>query len=195
MIIHVDPDSGSPLFVMDQIMMIRSLNTIYHKYGIHGIYYAVFFGWSGSPFATITNEEEKHDLIAAEVYGKPYYDPIQKEEVSQEKLRNKDQYKKPDMQEAIQIIGRLARVPVLEDKISYLRWLDDNTKAMDQPINKQNPMGIQERAKKQGELVKGRKEITALLDEAIERERNLLTKKDVLCSLSDFIMVTTEKFS
>ena len=187
MIMHIDPDTGSPSFVLDQMMMIKSLNAVYQKYGIHGIYYCVLFGWPASPFAMVTEEKERHELVVKEVYDSKYYDPIIKEEIYREKLQVKDQYKEAEIIEAISSINTLARVPVLEDKALYLKQLDKNKAAMDYEHNMKDVKGTTEREKYMKDLIANRKALNAILNEALISEKDTLLKKDPKASLDDFI--------
>jgi len=185
---HIDPVSGAPLFVLDQMMMTGAVNNVYKRYGIHGIYYAVLFGWPGSPFASITSNEERDKLVFEEVYNRTYYDMIRKEEIAPKSNDYfRDQYTRADMKKAIDVIAKLARVPVIEEKNKIMGWIDGNSMAMDTKPHSANPLGAVKHAEDQGKLMKTRKELNNLLDEVLAKERDLLVKKDPLCSLDDYL--------
>lgn len=187
MIIHVDTTTGSPLFVMDQMMMIGAIRDVYNKYGIHGIYYAVLFGWPGSPFYSVISEPARDELVVQEVYGTKYYDPVQKEEILTERFSCKEQFNQSDMKLAIQSINSLAPVPVLEEKYLYTRLLEINKSGLERQADPQDYKGQTEIAKAQKELFSSRKTLNAFLDEVHKKEKDILLKSDPQMSLSDFI--------
>ena len=188
MIIHIDSQTGSPVFVLNQMMMLDALRIVYHKYGIHGIHYAVLFGWQGSPFAMITDDDARDGYVVREVYNSTYYDPIDKQSKKMENFSTKDQYKQEDMKNAIKIINELAPVPVIQNKLFYLKLLDKNKVALDQDdINPANKKGIADQAKNQELLLKNRNLLDKTLNEMLEREKELLMKSDPKTSLDDFI--------
>lgn len=187
MIIHIDPKSGSPIFILGQMNMISSLRAVYEKYGIHGIYYAVLFGWPGSPYASVTDEEQRDAYVVKEVYGNTYYDSIRKEQITIEDFSVKEQYKAHDMAEAMKVIYDLARVPVIENRLLYLRLLDRNKLALDVEFHPDNHKGNNEMAGGQKVLLSNRTILEKNLNETMEREKEILMKSDPKMSLDDFI--------
>lgn len=187
MIAHIHPETGMPVFVYQQIAVIPDLKAVYDKYGIHGINYCFMYGWSGSPFATITDDKERHDAVDNEVYEKKpkFYDPVLEQEVGDRdiKLRKKtNQYSDQLIISACEIINKLARVPVLEDKKNYLSQQDVTQKRLNNL-----PADDKEASTVQKNFLSSAKVISIELDRISERERNILAKKDYKASLDDFM--------
>ncbi|MGG7664046.1 hypothetical protein [Dyadobacter sp. BHUBP1] len=191
MSIHIDPDTGSPVFILDQMMMVDELRAVYHRYGIHGIYYAVLFCWAGSPFASLTDQAERHEAVCRQVYRSVYYDPIKQDDVRRERLRSPRQYEQEDMVAAFRRISELARVPVLEEKLLYLGMLDRIKVALSVEFNPLDFKKAKEATEVQKNLLANSKAVSAALKEAMETERTMLLKHDPKASLDDFILKVT----
>lgn len=211
MTVHVDPLTGQPLFIMDQIMMIEVFREIYKRYGIHGIYYCVFFGWAASPYASITDIHEKHKLVCEEIEGAIYYDPVTKTEQrrwqrpiplpetprppavdANKRPIEKSKSEKERDEYALQIIkgcnrvNKLARVPVLESKIQYLAIIDRIWDGLKQPFDPRDLAKARDAAALQKTLLGNRKDAENNLEDVLRQEREILTKADVMASLNDF---------
>ena len=187
MTIYVNNDNGAPMFVLNQMMMIESIRSVYKRYGIHGIYYAVLFGWQGSPFASLTSESMRDENVCREVYGNTYYDPNIKELVSMENYQVKEQYLQDDMRSAIQSINELARIPILEEKALYLKLLDQNKVDLQRQAHPEDYKGqdmIEENKKK---LIINRQNLNKMLEDVQKKEKEILLRSDAKASLSDFI--------
>jgi len=188
MIIHIDVATGSPLFVVDQMTMISSIRQVYQKYGIHGIYYAVLYGWVGSPFYSITVEADRNKMVTREVYAGEYFDPVQKKQIlPSEQYTCEDQYLQPEMREAIGMINSLARIPVVEDRVLYQKLLDQNKASLERQAAPDDYKGQTEIIKSHPDLFKNRKSLTQMIDEALKKEKEILAKSDPQISLNDFI--------
>lgn len=211
MTVHIDPLTGQPLFIMDQIMMIEVFREIYKEFGIHGIYYCVFFGWSASPYASITNIEEKHALVSEEVNDSKYYDPVTKTDERRSKravpcplpprplvegsngkpIPKSEREKKEDERIAMIIKGcnrvnKLARVPVLESKIQYMAIIDRIWDGLKQPFDGRDLAKAKDGAALQKVLLSNRKDAENNLEDVLRQEREILTKADTMASLNDF---------
>lgn len=187
MTIHVDTQTGAPIFVLNQMMMLSSIRDVYKKYGIHGIYYAVLFGWSGSPFASLTNDSIRDENVVKEVYGSKYYDPVQKEEIASEPFSCKEQYKQQDMKAAIKMITSLARVPIIEERNLFLKLLDRNQEDLKKEAEPTDFKGMEMIASAQKPLLLNRTALNKNLEAILIKEKEILLRSDPKASLSDFI--------
>lgn len=211
MVVHVDPLTGQPLFIMDQIMMIETLRKVYERYGIHGIYYCVFFGWAASPYASVTDIHEKHKLVCEEIEGAVYYDPVTKTEQRRwqrpipipepprapvkdangrviEKTKSekdRDEYANQIIK-ACSRVNKLARVPVLESKIQYMAIIDRIWDGLKQPFDGRDLAKAKDGAALQKLLLGNRKDAENNLEDVLRQEREILTKADTMASLNDF---------
>lgn len=187
MTIYINTDTGAPMFVISQMMMIDSLREVYKRYGIHGIYYAVLFGWAGSPFASLTKESMRDENVCREVYGSTYYDPNKKELVTIENYQIKEQYLQDDMRAAIKIINELARVPIIEEKNLFLKLLDRNKEDLEREAHPQDLKGKIDIESNKKPLIENRQRMNKMLEEVLKKEKEVLLRSDSKASLSDFI--------
>jgi len=216
MVVHIDPLTGQPLFIMDQIMMVNAFKKIYDTYGIHGIYYIVFYGWAASPYATITNPKERHEMVWEEVGNTKYYDPVTKTDQRSPKRAVPypeppqppalDANKRPIPKTPIELkrdeasnaifdackkVTKIARVPVLESKIQYLAIIDRIWDGLKQPFDhRKSASDAKEAAALQKLLLGNRKDAEERLDHVLVQEREILTKADVMACLNDFWLTT-----
>lgn len=56
MFLLLEEDTYRPLMPMDQMLLMKEFEAVHKIWGARGIYFAVLYGWKGSPFA---DEEEK----------------------------------------------------------------------------------------------------------------------------------------
>lgn len=194
MTIYVNTDTGAPMFVLGQMMQIESLRVVYKKYGIHGIYYAVLFGWAGSPFATLTKDSLRDENVCREVYGSTYYDPNTKELVTMENYQVKDQYLQDDMRLAIKTINELARVPIIEERNLYLKLLDRNKEDLEREAHPQDTKGKIDIEANKVKLITNRQTMNKMLEEVQKKEKEILLRSDSKASLSDFISKISPDF-
>ena len=188
MVVHIDPSTGNPIFIVDQILLVKELKVVYDKYGIHGIHYCFLYGWAASPFSTETNKERRHELVAKQVYESHYYDPIIQDLVKKEKMRTTKQYESPEIVYAIDMINKLGRVPILEEKQTYLTVGDKIRDALLADLDTRTAKALSEQSAAQKNLLANQKETSRALREVIELERALLAKKDEQASLNDFFV-------
>lgn len=185
MITHIHPETGMPIFVLDQIVMVKELKAVYDKYGIHGINYCFLFGWAGSPFATITDVIERHKLVYKQVYSSTYYDNVMQEEVKPNQVnlsKQTNQYEQVEIVAACEMIKKLARVIVLEDKVSNYIIRDNIRKNLEDATKKLTKDSVtQEKI-----LLTNDGMVAKKIDAIILREREILAKTDYKASLSDF---------
>lgn len=112
------------MFPIEQMLMIPDCHTCYKNYGIHGLYYAILFGWAGSPYRNKTNEEERDTTVYDAIRLTEIFD-YNKGKMAKPDKTHREMYKNPHIKKAIQAIIQHARIPTLELRAYYTQQIDE----------------------------------------------------------------------
>lgn len=120
------------MFPLDQMLMDPACKDCYDKFGIHGMHYAVLFGWDGSPYKTKTDEDQRHDLVYSSVKHMDLYDTMKNKMVLAQNAKITQIVKdNVFVKKAIAVINTLARIPALEMRNYYFQQMDSLKKQAD----------------------------------------------------------------
>lgn len=172
--ILINKETGIPMFPLDQLLMDPAIKSCYDKFGVHGLHYAVLFGWEGSPYKTKTDVEQRHQLVYDSVRHLELYDTMKNKLISP--TYNKmipNMYVNPFVIKAIEVINTLARIPVLEMRNYYLIQLDLLKKQASEikfgKKEKEDPVQLKKTADTQALFMTQIQKIQKAIDEIDER--------------------------
>lgn len=73
--IKIDTETKEPVYYFEQGFMVKEYRDIYKKYGVHGVNYAILFGWMGSPYKD-RDLEMRHKAVYKASFDIKQYDPL-----------------------------------------------------------------------------------------------------------------------
>lgn len=126
MFIGINNQDGLPIFAVDQFMIIPAVRDCYRYYGIHGVYYAILFGWEGSPYRGKPDLNERNTLAYMAIKDVELYDPVKDRRVrASQKIYKDNMYENNYIKQCINAINSLVRTPMLEQRTYYLTQIDE----------------------------------------------------------------------
>jgi len=121
--ISIQKETGTPMFMLDQLLLNSTVKECYKHFGIHGLHYAILFGWTGSPYRSKADIEERDMLAYDAVKSTELYDTVKGKIAKSDKL-TRHMYKNPFIKQAINTINELAKVPILELRYFFVKEID-----------------------------------------------------------------------
>lgn len=187
LIIAINPDTGSAMFPLNQMLMIQELKECYKFFGVHGLTYAVLFGWEGSPYKGELNEEVRDKQVYDAVYSEDIFDINKKKYVLETNLKTriKEMYRNHFIIKAIKAINRTAPVPQLEMYHYYGEQIEALKKEIDVKwdadiVKKQKQASTQNsQLKNIAEMEKAQRSVKAEMTSVMRIQK--------IASLNDFI--------
>lgn len=178
------------MFPVEQLLMVSAVQKMYSMYGIHGLYYAIYFGWEGSPFRSIEDKQERSERVMAEIFEQEYWDPSKKKHVPCSKMHSKKNpfFQEHTMKPAIEAINSLAPVPQIESYNFLESQIHNLRKEMSKvKVDQNDPNKLSVQMKNLQTLLGNIKDMEKLRDQAME-EISSVMKEQEMCSLNDFIV-------
>jgi len=187
LIIAINPETGSAMFPLNQMLMIQELKECYKYFGAHGLSYAVLFGWEGSPYKSEIKEEVRDKQVYDAVYSEDIYDINKKKYVleSNLKTRIKEMYKNHFIIKAVKAINRAAPVPQLEMYHYYGEQIEKLKKEID-VVWDADIVKKQKQASTQNSQLKNINEMEKA-QKAVKQQMSDVMRIQKIASLNDFI--------
>lgn len=124
--IRID-ELGVPVFILDQLLMIKEIREVYTKYSSGSIEYCILFGWEASPFMNVREESERHEFVMTELELGGWCP-----DVSHIKRTHGNFYQKEAVKEAISVINKVFNVPLFEQVEYYKKQIDSSRSMIEQ---------------------------------------------------------------
>ena len=185
--IYFQKDTGTPIFMLDQLLMDSALKECYKHFGIHGLYYAILFGWNGSPYRSKTNIEERDQLAYDSVKTLEIFDSYKDKIAKPDKL-TKDMYKNPFIKKAIETINELAKVPILELKYFFLKQIETLRLQIETVKWDKDPTILKKQVDTHKGIMESIKKMTTEI-EIIDAKIEEIFRNEKLPSLNDIILL------
>ena len=114
-----DNEMGQPIFMLDQLTMHLTVNTVYKHFGVHGILYAICFYWEGSPYVSGEDDlERRHLQVLSNTCRIEQFDIFRNEMMNPPTKSNQPHYQNANILQAGKDLNILAAVP----ELAQARW-------------------------------------------------------------------------
>lgn len=133
--IIINKDTGIPMFPQDQMMLVPALKDCYRHFGLHGLHYAVLWGWEGSPYKTLVDEIERDVVCYDALRVVDLYDVVKGKLAKPDKV-TQNMYENVFIKKAVEAINNIAPVPQLQLRNYYLTQIAKYRKNADDIIFK-----------------------------------------------------------
>ena len=127
MIIIIDRETRIPMFSIEQMLMMKETRECYLEYGIHGLYYCVLFGWKGSPYFSVVDENKRDEMVSEDVMSMQYYDPNEGKTITRPQWKHEKMYTSKLIVNAIKKIEEVTPSALIDD-YNYFEKLRENIK-------------------------------------------------------------------
>jgi hypothetical protein len=174
------------VFLQDQIMMVPAIKECYRHWGLHGLHYAVLFGWQGSPYLTELDPEKRDILAYDAVRNTELYD-YAKEKMAKPDKVTKQMYQNVFVKRAIEAFNALAPVPQLHSRNYFGKQIVNIRKQLEQLKFDTDDVALLQKASKVYEtLNKQMKDMNKEMKE-IDAEINVMYQAEKLVTLDMLI--------
>lgn len=175
------------MFPLDQMLMVKELRECYKYYGIHGLHYAVLFGWEGSPYKNELDLSIRDKMVYDDVYADELYDMNKGAFVNNLKQRHREMYKAPMIMASIRALNLIARVPQIELNNYYEEQIATLKEQANMSWKAGNTRELKEQAQAQKLLLDNIKTLQKNQKEILDEIASTM-KVQVVASLNDFML-------
>jgi hypothetical protein len=117
---------GKPVFVFDQLMMVKEFREVFNHYQEGSLEYIILYGWAGSPFVSIEDPRLRNEAVLLELKSTDWSMEIEKLESA------KLLWDRPIVKAAILKINELFELKFLKRALFYKDEINKATEMLNQ---------------------------------------------------------------